>query len=71
MEIIISIKTDSGEVIALHRILGDWKEGDIIGGIESEVSKVREEMLPELSSKLVEHHQLMFNGEKNKEEEWE
>jgi folate-dependent phosphoribosylglycinamide formyltransferase PurN len=67
MEITISIKADNGDLIALRKSIVILEDKDIIGSIESEVSAVRHELLPLLSSTIVEQHQKLFRGEKNKE----
>lgn len=70
MEITIILKSANGEKTEISRTLSPLDEKDIIGSVESGVSLVRQELLPLLSSKLVEQHQLRFKGEKNKEEKW-
>jgi hypothetical protein len=68
MEITISLKADNGEIIELSKKQVLLEDNNIIGSIESAVSSVRQEMLPLLSTKLVEQHQLLFDGKKNTEE---
>lgn len=68
MEITISLKADNGEIIELSKKQVLLEDNNIIGSIESAVSSVRQEMLPLLSTKLVEQHQLLFSGKKNTEE---
>lgn len=70
MELIIQIKKDNGETVEITKQLSSFNEKDIIGSVEAEVRTIREELLPILSSRLVEHHQLEFKGEKNTEKEW-
>jgi hypothetical protein len=69
MQVTISIKQDNGEVIEIIKDLNNFDEKDIIGSVEQEVFSIKEELLPILSERLIEHHQLRFKGEKNKEKE--
>jgi hypothetical protein len=69
MQVTISIKQDNGEVIEIIKDLNNFDEKDIIGSVEQEVFSIKEELLPILSEKLIEHHQREFVGEKNKEKE--
>lgn len=69
MEITISIKADNGALVELGKKIVILEDSDIIGSIESAVSSVRQEMLPLLSTKLVEQHQLLFSGGKKNTEE--
>jgi len=69
MQVTISIKQDNGEVIEIIKDLNNFDEKDIIGSVEQEVFSIKEELLPILSERLIEQHQLRFKGEKNKEKE--
>lgn len=69
MEVIISIKNDKGEVTEIVKELVSFDDNNILSSIESEVSSIKEQLLPVLSEKLIEFHQQEFKGKKNKEEE--
>lgn len=69
MEVTISIKNDKGEVTEIVKELASFDDSNIVNSIESEVSSLKEKILPFLSEKLIEFHQQEFKGEKNKEEE--
>jgi hypothetical protein len=71
MEITINITAGNGETVALSKKILLLDDRDIIGSVETAVSSVRQDLLPLLSEKLVEQHQLLFSGEKNKEEKWD
>lgn len=70
MEIIIQLKKDNGETVELSKVLSSLDEKDILGSVEREVSSIRKEMLPQLSSTLIEQHQQEFKGKKNTEKKW-
>jgi hypothetical protein len=74
MQVTISIKQDNGSVIEFIQELDTqtlFDEKDIINSIEKQVLSIQSSFLPLLSAKLVEQHQAGFEGEKNKEKEWE
>jgi hypothetical protein len=71
MQVTISIKKDNGEVLEFMKELNKLDEKDIIASVEQEVFSIKEELLPKISEKLIEEHQLLFEGEKNKEKERE
>lgn len=70
MQIKVTIIKNNGEEVEYLRDLGDLDSNSIIGSAEAEVTKVQRELLPFLTERLIEEHQLGFVGKKNQEEKW-
>ena len=68
MEVTIRIKKNNGEIVEVIKELDSFDNNDIIESVEQQVLNIKEILLPILSASLIEHHQVGFKGEKNKEE---
>lgn len=69
MQVTISIKRDNGQVIEISKELDNFDENNIIDRVEQQVLSIKADLLPLVSEKLIQQHQLEFKGKKNKEKE--
>jgi hypothetical protein len=69
MEVTLRIKQDCGTMIEVVRELPQVFDDNLLTRVEQEISAIKHQLLPILSVNLIEHHQVEFKGEKNKEKE--